>query len=107
MTTLTPPIDVRPAPRACNVRISAESLVLELVDGRTVSAPLTWYPRLVAGSAVEREFFELIGKGEGVHWPDLDEDLSVESILAGRSSRESLESFRRWLLARTSHEVAL
>lgn len=102
MTTLAPPSNVLVAPRISVVQISEEALVLELADGRTVSAPLAWYPRLSAGSVVEREHLELLGEGEGIHWPDLDEDLSVESVLAGRPSAESLESFRRWLSARVS-----
>ena len=86
--------------RASAARVGTETLTLELTDGRTVSAPLAWYPRLLAGSPAERANLELIGDGEGVHWPDLDEDLSVESVLAGRPSVESLPSFQRWLSRR-------
>ncbi len=56
---------------------------IALDDGRTISAPLAWYPRLLSGTPEERENFELIGDGEGMHWPDLDEDISVEGVLAG------------------------
>ena len=100
MTTLALPVEAAAAPRASAAHVSEDTLTLELSDGRTVSAPLAWYPRLLAGSAAEREHLELIGSGEGVHWPDLDEDLSVESVLAGRPSAESAASFQRWLTAR-------
>ena len=80
--------------------VGEDALTLELTDGRTISAPLVWYPRLLAGDAGERANLELIGDGEGVHWPDLEEDLSAESVLAGRPSAESLESFRRWMATR-------
>ena len=101
MTTLAPPVDTFTAPRARAARVGEDSLILDLADGRSLSTPLAWYPRLLAGSAAERAHLELIGEGEGIHWPDLDEDLSVESVLAGRPSAESLESFRCWLSART------
>ncbi|MEP6602328.1 MAG: DUF2442 domain-containing protein [Spartobacteria bacterium] len=97
MTTLV--LD-RDASRARAARVTEEAVFVELADGRTISAPLAWYPRLVHGTATERANLELIGNGEGIHWPDLDEDLSVEGILAGRPSRERPESFQRWLTAR-------
>jgi hypothetical protein len=88
------------AMRASSVRLTEDSLVVDLTDGRTVSAPLAWYPRLLQGSAAERANHRMIGEGEGIHWPDLDEDINVEGILAGRSSGESRESFQRWLESR-------
>ena len=105
MTTLAP-VEAVAASRASAVHVGEDALTLELSDGRTVSAPLTWYPRLLAGSLAERGNLELVGTGEGVHWPDLDEDLSVESVLAGRPSAESLASFQRWLSARTNLPVS-
>jgi hypothetical protein len=75
-------------------------VTVDLSDGRTVSAPLGWYPRLLHGTPKERANYRLIGNGEGVHWPDLDEDISVENILAGKPSGESLKSFQRWLETR-------
>jgi Protein of unknown function (DUF2442) len=72
-------------------------LAVQLTDGRNVSVPLAWYPRLEAGSPSERNRWELIGNGSAIHWPDLDEDLSVEGILAGRRSGESKKSFGNWL----------
>jgi len=78
------------------------SLIVYLDDGRSVSAPLAWYPRLAAGTKKEREHYELIGDGEGIHWPALDEDISVEGIIAGRSSAESADSLSRWFSRRLS-----
>ncbi|MBM3888605.1 MAG: DUF2442 domain-containing protein [Verrucomicrobia bacterium] len=96
MTTLA--ID-RTMTRATSVRVTEDTLVIDLADGRSVSAPLAWYPRLMQGSLAERGNWRLIGGGEGIHWPDLDEDISVEGILAGKPSGESPKSFQRWLEA--------
>jgi hypothetical protein len=82
--------------RALEVAFSEDAMTVALDDGRSVSVPLAWYPRLLAGSRAERQRFELIGDGEGIHWPDLDEDISVEGILAGRRSAESDASLARW-----------
>jgi hypothetical protein len=79
------------------VRVSDDSLIVDLVDGRTITAPLTWFPRLLHGTHAERSAWRLIGNGEGIHWPELDEDISVASLLAGRRSGETQESLRRWL----------
>jgi len=76
---------------------STRALVVELVDGRTIAVPLAWYPRLTHGSPAERARWRFIGQGEGIHWPDLDEDISVEGLLAGRRSGETQASLRRWL----------
>jgi hypothetical protein len=84
------------------VEVSDEAISLELSDARKISVPLVWYPRLLHGRPEERRRWRLIGDGEGVHWDDLDEDVSVENLLAGRRSGESEESFRRWLAARES-----
>ena len=83
-----------------SVAVSAEELTVRLADGRSVSAPLVWYPRLLNGTAAERKRWRLIGDGEGIHWPALDEDISVENILAGKPSGESQKSFKRWLAGR-------
>ena len=85
---------------AIRARILNEAVVVDLRDGRSVTAPLTWYPRLLHGSARERRNCRLVGGGVGIRWPDLDEDVSVESILAGRPSAESQASLRRWLANR-------
>ena len=91
--------DLRNA-QAQDVTLSDESLTVELVDGRSVSIPLAWYPRLTHATSTERKNWRLIGRGEGIHWPDLDEDISVEGLLAGRPSGESQASFARWLQSR-------
>ena len=85
---------------AQGVTVTEDALVVDLVDGRTVSVPLLWYPRLAHGSPVERANWRLIGRGEGVHWPDLDEDISVGGLLAGRPSGETQSSLRKWLESR-------
>jgi hypothetical protein len=84
------------------VRVTDDALIVDLTDGRTVTAPLAWYPRLLHGSTAERNNHEFIGGGEGIHWPQLDEDISVEGILAGRPSRESKKSFDEWLGSRAA-----
>jgi hypothetical protein len=85
---------------AQQVSVTDDTLVVDLVDGRTVSVPLSWYPRLTHGTPAERSKWRLIGRGEGIHWPDLDEDISVNGLLAGRPSGESQTSLRRWLESR-------
>ena len=85
---------------ARRVSVTNEALTVDLEDGRTISAPLEWYPRLRHGSPAERSKWELIGDGEGVHWPDLDEDISVEGLLEGIPSQESPGSLREWLRRR-------
>jgi hypothetical protein len=78
-----------------HVSVTEDSLIVDLDDGRTVTVPLAWFPRLLHGTLEERNKWRLIGKGEGIHWPDLDEDISVDGILLGKSSRESQHSFRQ------------
>jgi hypothetical protein len=85
---------------AHSVSVSEDALAVDLADGRTVTVPLAWFPRLAHGTPEERANWRLIGGGEGIHWPDLDEDVSVESLLAGRRSGETQESLRRWLAGR-------
>ena len=80
-----------------SVRFSDDSMIVMLDDGRTLSVPLAWYPRLLHGTKPERERYQLIGDGEGIHWPDLDEDISVEGLLAGKRSADSDASLSRWL----------
>jgi hypothetical protein len=86
--------------QARKVRVTSEELVVDLVDGRTFAAPVHWYPRLAHGTPAERRNWTLIGRGEGIHWPDLDEDIAVEDLLAGRPSGESQISLQRWLKTR-------
>ena len=89
-------------PKAKKVFLTADRLTFELTDGRSISAPLTWYPRLHKGSRAERAKWRLIGRGIGVHWPDLDEDISVENVLLGHPSGESQRSFKKWLAGRNT-----
>ena len=98
MTSL--PIEIQTA-NAQDVEITDEALIVELEDGRTISVPLAWYPRLLHGRKSERAHWRLIGKGEGIHWPELDEDIKVEQLLLGRPSGESQQSLGRWLNARS------
>ena len=86
---------------AQDVTVTEDSLMVDLVDGRTVSVPLAWYPRLLHGQTQERNNWCLIGQGEGIHWPDLDEDISTENILFGQPSGESQRSLTRWLQTRS------
>jgi hypothetical protein len=88
-------------PYALAVSITDDTLSVDLSDGRAISVPIAWYPRLLNGTAAERGNLQLIGAGEGIHWPDLDEDLSVEGLLAGRPSAESGQSLQRWLASRS------
>jgi len=88
------------SPLAQRVKVTDESLVVDLADGRTISVPIDWYPRLVHGSREERAKWRLIGRGAGIHWPDLDEDISVDGLLAGQPSNESPASLRQWLKSR-------
>ncbi len=94
MSTLAVEIEI---PRAVDVKVTKDTLTVELSDGRTISVPLQWYPRLVYATPEERNNWRLIGNGEGIHWEDLDEDISVEGLIAGRPSGESQESFKKWL----------
>ena len=90
------------AARAVAVSVSKDTLSVDLEDGRTVAVPLSWYPRLLHGSEAERSHWELIGDGEGITWPDLDEDISIDGLLAGNPSGESDRSLHKWLKSRGS-----
>lgn len=89
-------------PYAVDVHTTADTLSVDLSDGRTISVPLGWYPRLEYASPDERSNWRLIGKGQGVHWEYIDEDISVEGLLAGKPSGESQTSFKKWLKGRQS-----
>ncbi len=84
-------------PKAENVRVTKDTLSVDLSDGRTISVPLEWFPRLVHATPEERNNWRLIGRGHGIHWEDIDEDISVEGLLAGKTSGESQASFKKWL----------
>ena len=85
---------------AHSVSVTEDALIADLADGRTITVPLAWFPRLAHGTSAERNNWRLIAGGEGIQWPDLDEDISVESLLAGRRSGETQDSLRRWLQRR-------
>ncbi len=87
-------------PQAVHVEATEETLTVDLDDGRTVSVPTSWYLRLYYGAPEERRNWRLIGHGEGIHWPELDEDVSVENLLLGKRSGESQRSLKRWLEGR-------
>ncbi|HZD57626.1 MAG TPA: DUF2442 domain-containing protein [Anaerolineales bacterium] len=92
------PIEIQAA-SARDVHITDNALNVELDDGRSISVPLAWYPRLLHGQKSERANWRLIGRGEGIHWPELDEDIKVEQLLLGRASGESQKSLQQWLKA--------
>lgn len=90
--------------RAQEVRVTDDSLSVDLIDGRTISVPIAWYPRLLNGTAEDRANWRFIGDREGMHWPELDEDISVANLLLGKASGESPTSFGRWLERRGSNQ---
>ena len=92
-------------PKALSVGVSYDAITVELTDGRSISVPLAWFPRLLHGTPKERRNWRLVGAGEGIHWNDLDEDISVENLLAGRHSGESQASFKRWLATRAKRRA--
>ncbi|MBI4687202.1 MAG: DUF2442 domain-containing protein [Nitrospirae bacterium] len=89
-------------PVAEDVKVTNDTLSVDLSDGRTISVPLEWFPRLLHATSKERNNWRLIGKGQGINWEDIDEDISVEGLIAGRPSGESQISFRKWLKQRQS-----
>ena len=98
--------DLPRAPLATGARVTEDALVVDLDDGRTLSVPLAWYPRLLHGTAAERAEWRVIGRGDGLHWPSLDEDISVAALLAGRASAENPRSLERWLAGRARQGAA-
>ncbi|MBC7265237.1 MAG: DUF2442 domain-containing protein [Chloroflexi bacterium] len=91
-------------PRVVNVTVTEDTLSVDLEDGRTISVPIGWYPRLAHGTPAERANFEISGAGYGIHWPDLDEDIGIEGLLLGKKSTESPASFKRWLQRREQRQ---
>jgi hypothetical protein len=89
-------------PSAQDVKVTDDTLSVDLGDGRTISVPLAWFPRLVHATQEERNNWRLIGNGEGIHWETLDEDISIVGLLAGNASGESQASFKKWLEKRNS-----
>ena len=91
---------VEATPLASAIEVTEDELTVDLKDGRSVSVPLAWFPRLLHGTSDERGNWEILGDGEGIHWPDLDEDISVEGLLLGLPSRESQRSLGTWIKQR-------
>ncbi|MEQ1796192.1 MAG: DUF2442 domain-containing protein [Nitrospira sp.] len=87
-------------PQILSVTVTSTTLTVELSDGRTLSVPLAWFPRLVHATLTERKSYRLIGRGRGIHWDTLDEDIGIDGLLAGKPSGESQASFKKWLTAR-------
>ena len=98
MNTLA--VEIR-IPEALDVSLTDDTLSVDLSDGRSISVPIAWFPRLLHSTEQERNNWRLIGRGQGIHWEDIDEDISVEGLLAGRPSGESQESFKKWLANRS------
>jgi hypothetical protein len=96
MTTLTLETD----PVATNVQVTDDKLIVDLFDGRSIIIPLSWYPRLMHGIQQERNHWQLLGEGYAIEWPDLDEHIGIEGLLAGRRSTERTESLEHWLSER-------
>ena len=92
-------------PKALNVSIKKDALSVDLSDGRTIVVPLQWFPRLVHASVAERNNWRLVGRGHGIHWEDIDEDISIEGLMAGRPSAESQKSLKKWLNARQPKKI--
>src|SRR5438128_7366901 len=90
--------------RIVHVEVTDDTLSVDLEDGRTISVPIGWYPRLAHGTSFERANFQISGAGYGVHWPELDEDIGVEGLLVGKQSTESAASFERWLQRRKARQ---
>lgn len=98
MTTLI----LETEPLVIKVTVTDEKVIVDLADGRSLSVPLAWYPRLLHGSPEERHNWQLLGDGYAIEWVDLDEHIGVEGLLAGRRSSESQRSFESWLIARNT-----
>ena len=95
MTSLT--IELLEIPTIQQVTLTDDTLSADLSDGRTISVPLAWYPRLLHGSIEERNDYRFIAGGSGIHWNQLDEDISIKNLILGQPSGESQKSFKRWL----------
>jgi hypothetical protein len=98
MTTLM----LETEPLATQIEVTDEKLIVNLVDGRSLIIPLSWYPRLLHATQKERENWEILGDGYAIAWDDLDEHIGIEGLLAGKSSGESERSFERWLTSRVA-----
>ncbi len=102
MPGTTSAVNVEATPRIVDVCVTDDTLAVDLEDGRTISVPLGFFPRLSHATPAERDNYQIGGAGRGIHWPELDEDIGVEGLLTGKRSSESPESFARWLARRPS-----
>ena len=100
MNGITSVVVTLPLPRVVRATVTDDTLSVDMEDGRTVSVPIGWFPRLVHGNASERANVQISGAGYGLHWPDLEEDIGVEGLLLGKRSAESPQSFEKWLQGR-------
>jgi len=100
MTSLT--IELLEVPKIQGITITDDTLSADLSDGRTISVPLAWYPRLMNASVEERNNWRFIAGGEGIHWTQLDEDINIKNLILGQPSGESQRSLQRWLNARVA-----
>jgi hypothetical protein len=87
-------------PCALRATVTGDKLVVDLADGRSLCVPLSWYPRLVHGTEAERQALQLLGDGYAIEWPQLDEHIGIEGLIAGRRSGQSAESLAQWLASR-------
>ena len=92
---------------AQHLKVTDDTLSVELSDGRMIAVPLVWYPRLAHATSKERNSWRLVAGGHGIHWPDIDEDISVANLLAGQPSCESQNSFKKWLAQRAKRNRSL
>jgi hypothetical protein len=95
-------IELFEVPNIQQVTVTEEALSVDLSDGRTISVPLACYPRLLHGLTEERNSYRFIGNGSGIHWNELDEDISLKNLILGQPSGESQKSFQRWLDSRSA-----
>src|SRR6266446_1727916 len=92
---------IKTIPKATAIAVTIDTLTVDLDDGRTISVPVAWFPRLYHGTMEERNDWRFLGDGEGINWPQLDEDISVQNLLDGHKSGESQQSLKRWLDSRS------
>ncbi len=93
-------LELEQEPVASAVTLTADRLIVDLADGRILSIPLSWYPRLQHASEAERQNWQLLGDGYTIEWPDLDEHIGMDGLLAGRQSGESADALHRWIASR-------
>jgi hypothetical protein len=94
-------------PAAVQVNFYGDKLIVDLADGRSLAVPLAWYPRLLHGKDGERRNWNLLGEGYAIEWPELDEHIGIEGLLAGKRSGESAKSFERWLAERSKRNLEM